>query len=128
MMAERIPSKIVPMDAGFSRQHIGSGIKRLSFGGFAYFALALLGWLASTSLVTAGIFVILFVMVGNGSAEGFFQQLYLLAQHYLSAPPAARAHFDLQLCTGSGLVFVTAGYFRRAALLSIFRSGGSDGQ
>lgn len=104
------------------------GSARLSLGHFAYFGLALIGWLASTSLITAGCFVILFVMAGNGSAEGFSQQLLLLAQHYLSAPPVARASFNLDLLIASGLVFVTTGYFRRGALPVILRSGGSDGQ
>jgi hypothetical protein len=68
------------------------------------------------------------VMAGNGSPSGFFEQVSLLGQHYLTALPAARSTFDAELASAAASVVVLTGFFRRSALISIFKTGGGDGQ
>jgi hypothetical protein len=107
-----------------SRNEIG----QLSLGDIAYRVLALLGWVSTTLLTAAGCFVVLFLMAGNGSPSGFFEQVSLLGQHYLTALPAARSTFDAELASAAASVVVLTGFFRRAALIFIFKTGGGDGQ
>ncbi|PHR20219.1 MAG: hypothetical protein COA41_05670 [Sphingopyxis sp.] len=102
--------------------------QRLSFGNLIYVAFRLIGWFAATLLIAAGLFVVLFFMVANGSLFGFFEQLNLLGGHYVVAPPEARAAFDSKLYFIAGFVFLLTGAFRMSGLLSIFESGDSDDQ
>ena len=99
---------------------------RLSIPGLLYALLALAGWLATTVLIVAGVFVALFVAAGNGTCAGFFEQLDLLARHYLAAGPLRRAAFDGQLLIGSAIVLAVTGFFRRSSLMAVFL-GGTDG-
>jgi hypothetical protein len=99
---------------------------KISFGDFLYRSLALLGWVATTALTTAGLFVALFVLAGNGTLASFFEQGDLLARHYLEADVARRAAFDVQLLTVIALAFACAGFFRRTALIAIIK-GAVDG-
>ena len=89
--------------------------------------LCVVGWLATTVLASAGLFVVLFVMAGNGSPDGFFTQVNLLAAHYLAADAARRASFDGQAMIFIAVVVMATGFFRRAALTTIFRTGGAGG-
>ena len=98
-----------------------------SIGGAIYVTLAICGWLATTILASAGLFVVLFVMAGNGSPDGFFAQVNLLASHYLAADAARRASFDSQAMIFIALVVIATGFFRRAALTTIIRTGGTGG-
>ena len=91
-----------------------------------YVLLALTGWLATTLLNTAGVFVALFWAAGNGTWAGFFEQLELLARHYLAAAPERRALFDGQLLFAGAFLFTATGFFRRFALIAVFL-GGTDG-
>ncbi|MEH6758841.1 MAG: hypothetical protein V7676_15225 [Parasphingorhabdus sp.] len=102
--------------------------QKLSFGNLVYVAFRLIGWFATTLLIGAGLFVVLFFMVANGSLFGFFEQLNLLGGHYVVAPPEARAAFDSKLYFIAGFVFLLTGAFRMSGLLSIFESGDSDDQ
>ena len=84
------------------------------------------GWLATTALIVGGVFVALFVAAGNGTLAGFFEQLDLLARHYLAAKPLRRAAFDGQLLIAAAIVFAVTAFFRRKALMAILL-GGTDG-
>jgi hypothetical protein len=135
MTGERPTSGQALLDAGYSRaltrqQGVAkqSAYSRLSFGTFLYIALALTGWVATTLLAAAGCFVVLFIMAGNGSLNGFFEQVSLLSGHYLAAVPIARGAFDAKMLMAIGSVTLLTGFFRRTALISIFKSGGHDGQ
>ena len=106
----------------------GRGNPEGSFGDILYCGLALAGWVSTTLLAAAGCFLVLFMMAGNGSLSGFFEQISLLGRHYLAAAPTARRAFDTELLTAVGCLSALAGFFRRGALISIFRTGGCDGQ
>ena len=96
-------------------------------GELIYVAISLCGWLATTLLASAGLFVVLFVMAGHGSPDGFFTQVGLLASHYLSADAARRASFDSQALVFIALVVAATGFFRRGTLANIIRTGGGGG-
>ena len=98
-----------------------------SIGDAIYVALGVCGWLATTVLASAGLFVVLFVMAGNGSPDGFFTQVNLLAAHYLAADAARRASFDGQAMIFIASVVMATAFFRRAALTMIYRTGGAGG-
>jgi hypothetical protein len=132
---ERASTGQTLLDADYSRalkrQKRVGGTKRygkIEYGFILYCALALTGWLATTCLAAAGCFVALFIMAGNGSLDGFFEQVSLLSEHYLVAPPTARGAFDAKMVLAAGSVTLLTGFFRRSALISIFRSGGHDGE
>jgi hypothetical protein len=96
-------------------------------GALLYAALRLLGWATTTILTTAGLFAALFAAAGNLTLVGFFEQIGLLADHYVAAEPVRRASFDAQLIVAIIVVFVVTGFFRRRSLLDIFKMGESDG-
>ena len=99
-----------------------------SIGNILYCGLALAGWVSTTLLAAAGCLTVLFMMAGNGSLPGFFEQISLLGRHYLAAAPTARKAFDTELLTAAVILCALTGYFRRGALISIFKAGGGDGQ
>jgi hypothetical protein len=126
------PADRPPLEAGFARtprRRPGAGwYSHISIGRILYVALALTGWAATTLLTAAGCFVALLLMAGNGSLTGFFAQASLLGQHYLSAEPPARIAFGSDMLLAAGGIFTLTGFFRRGALVSIFKAGGRDGQ
>jgi hypothetical protein len=135
MTPERASTGQSLLDAGSSRalkrQKREAGAKRnekLNLGTLLYRALALTGWFATTLLAAAGCFVVLFVMAGNGSLGGFFEQVGLLSQHYLSAVPVERGAFDAKMLMAISSVILLTGFFRRSALISIFKTGGRHGE
>ena len=132
MMPGLLSAEPYPVDrdyaraARWQRQKRGAPEQRLSVPDLLYALLALAGWLATTALIVAGAFVALFVAAGNGTCAGFFEQLDLLARHYLAAEPLRRAAFDEQLLIGAAIVFVVTAFFRRSSLMAVFL-GGTDG-
>ena len=77
------------MSVAAVKSQMQAGVRQVnaprSIGDAVYVALRLCGWLTTTILASAGLFVVLFVMAGNGSPDGFFTQVNLLAAHYLAA-------------------------------------------
>jgi len=135
MISQRASLQRAIPDRGYQRaldkQVPDASIQRyqsLSFGNIIYVAFQLIGWTATTLLISAGLFVALFFMVANGSLFGFFEQLNLLGSHYVVAAPEARAAFDSKLYFIAGFVFLLIGAFRMSCLLSIFESGDYDDQ
>jgi hypothetical protein len=131
MIAQLSKAGLVPPDPGHDgalgrRQRRAAREQKLFTASVLYGALALTGWLATTALIVGGVFVALFAAAGNGTLAGFFEQLDLLARHYLTADPLRRGEFDGQLLIAAGIAFFVAAFFRRASLMSIFW-GGTDG-
>lgn len=69
---------------------------RLRLADVCLVSLRLAGWLLVTLLATAGSLVLLFMMLGGFSAEGFFAHLDNLASRFATADQARRDQF-LQL-------------------------------
>ena len=122
-----------PTDAGYERavhrQRLTVRRRRLqlSFSESLYRSLGVAGWLSTTLLTTGGLFVALFLAAGNGTLEGFFKQVALLSVRYGEVDPAYRADFDTKLAITFSVALALAAFFRRAALINIFKTGGVDG-
>ena len=132
MMPELASTESYPLGRDYARaarrqrHKRGAPEPRLSIPGVLYVLLALTGWFATTVLIVAGVFVALFVAAGNGTLAGFFEQIDLLARHYLAAEPQRREAFDGQLLIGAAIVFVVTAFLRRSSLMAVFW-GGTDG-
>ena len=130
MSLELASPRSASVDRGYGRalhqQRGAAREQKLSIPGLLYGLLAMSGWLATTALIVGGVFVALFVAAGNGTLAGFFEQLDLLARHYLAAEPPRRAAFDGQLLIAAAIVFAVTAFFRRKALMAILL-GGTDG-
>ena len=102
---------------------LGRVWSRLTFSNVCYIVLRLVGWLATTLLVTFGLFVLLFLLVGNGTLAGMLEQVEQFARHYAEAPPALRAPFDDKLRMIVTVVFFVTAFFRVGSLISLFLEG-----
>lgn len=130
MIPQRATYEPIPADRGYLRALAAqSTARRLSFSisSVLYNGLAVVGWLATTLLATAGLFVALFVAAGNGTFDGFFEQVALLSTHYGQVDAVARAPFNRELTIAFAVVLAITGFFRRASLVRIFTTGGVDG-
>jgi hypothetical protein len=115
------------MSAQLARLAERKGFRPISFGDYLLAGLSITGWIASTLLTTAGLFVALFFAAGNLTVAGFFEQVALLSTRYGEVEPVVRAPFDQKLMTAFAIVFGATAFFRRASLISIFKTGGVDG-
>lgn len=89
-------------------------------------ALRLAGWSAVTLLATLGCLVLVFLMLGNFSAEGFFAQLDNLARRFLAADPGRREQFLSLAATLAGILLAAVAAFRRHSLAAVFRLSPKD--
>ena len=130
MSPELASPRSASVDRGYGRllhqQRRAAREQKLSIPGVLHGLLAMAGWLATTALIVGGVFVALFLAAGNGTLAGFFEQIDLLARHYLAAEPLRRAAFDGQLLIVAAIVFAVTAFFRRKALMAILL-GGTDG-
>lgn len=90
-----------------------------NLGDLLYVALGLTGWLAVNALVVAGLGVALFLLVGNGTLDGFFIQVSGLASHFIGADPGRRANFAFQLGFVASFTFLIVCFFRRYSLTGL---------
>jgi hypothetical protein len=97
--------------------------RRLALADACYLTIALSGWLATTMLATMGLFVMLFLLVGNGDLIGMFEQIDQFARHYIAADPATRGPFDARLRIVLAAVFGITAVFRGGSLVAVFKGG-----
>lgn len=112
------------------RREMRAGLRRYEReirGQLIGLTLQCLGWLATTALTTAGLFVALFFAAGNLKLAGFFEQVALLSTRYGEVEPAGRHEFNANLTIVFAIAFVATAMFRRAALVRIIKTGGVDG-
>lgn len=84
-------------------------------------ALRLMGWLAVTLLATLGCLMLVFLMLGDFSAEGFFAQLDNISRRFLEADPDRREQFLSLAATLAGILVAGMAAFRRHSLAAVFR-------
>lgn len=112
------------------RREMRAGRRRYErelWGEALYVMLRCGGWLATTILTTAGLFIALFFAAGNLTLAGFFEQIALLSTRYGEVTPLNRSEFDANLTIVIALTFIATAFFRRATLIGIFTTGGVDG-
>jgi hypothetical protein len=84
-------------------------------------SLRLAGWSAVTLLATSGCFVVLFLMLGNFEADGFFAQLDNLARRFVQADPARRAQFLSLVARVALVLLAVVSACRWRSLVAVFR-------
>ena len=91
-----------------------------------YFYLHAMGWLATTLLVTWGLFVFFFLVIGGFSFDGLMHQLNNLASRYVAADAARTAHFSMLFFTTHMLLVCGVMFFRRHSILPPRRPEGTS--
>lgn len=91
----------------------------------AYLILHMAGVVATTLLLTWGLFVLLFLMIGGFSFEGLMHQLANLSRRYVTAEPARIASFQAMLIGAHILLSGAILFFRRGTLLPARATAGS---
>ena len=94
--------------------------RKLDLGRAVEIGFRLAGWGAGTLLATGGLFVLVFVALGNFTLEGFFLQLANLADRYGTADAARRAAFAGDLLLAGCIALGLAAVFRRGSLRQVF--------
>lgn len=89
-------------------------------------ALRLTGWSAVTMLATLGCLMLLFLMLGNFSAEGFFAQLDNISRRFLEADPGRREQFLFFAAAVAGVLLTAMVLSRRHSLAAVFRLSSED--
>jgi hypothetical protein len=84
-------------------------------------ALRLTGWAAVTLLAALGCFVVLFLMLGNFEAAGFFAHLDNLARRFAEADAARRSHFLTLVAWVSVALVLVVTACRMRSLAAVFR-------
>lgn len=91
--------------------------RRLDVGFLLYFYLHMAGFLASTLLITWGLFVLFFLAIGGFSFDGMMHQLHNLASRYVAADAARIASFRHVLIVAHVLLAAAVIFFRRHNIL-----------
>ena len=94
-----------------------SASRRLDVGFLLHVVLQLLGFLATTMLLTWGLFVLLFLALGDLSLDGLMNELNNLTSRYVHADPARIASFKAMLLCAQLLLAASVTFFRRHHLL-----------
>nr|WP_286771379.1 hypothetical protein [Sphingomonas sp. 66-10] len=82
-----------------------------------YFYLHMAGFLASTLLITWGLFVLFFLAIGGFSFDGMMHQLDNLASRYVAAEAARITSFRHVLIVAHMLLAAAVIFFRRHSIL-----------
>jgi len=89
----------------------------LDVGFLLYFYLHMAGFLASTLLITWGLFVLFFLAIGGFSFDGMMHQLDNLASRYVAADAARITSFRHVLIVAHMLLAAAVILFRRHSIL-----------
>lgn len=88
----------------------------------AFWALSVTSWMAVNVLAGLGLIAVLFIMLANGSWEGFFHEGGNLASHFLDASAASRAEFERLVVWIFGSAVAVLGWARFGALRAALAS------
>lgn len=72
----------------------------------------------STVLISWGVFVLFFVVLGNASLDGAMHQLNNLTTRYVAADPARLQHFKHVVATVNLMMVLVVGVARHRSLLA----------
>ena len=105
--------------------HLKRGAPKPDYGFAAYAFLHLVGFIATTLLMTLGVFVLAFLAIGNFSIDGMMQQLANLSSRYVAADADRVASFKLMIAAAGMLIALAIMFFRRGAILPARTSASS---
>lgn len=91
--------------------------RKVDYGYLLYFGLHMAGFLATTLLMTWGIFVLFFLLIGSFSVDGMMNHLQNLTSRYLAADAGRIDQFKLILCVVQIGLAGAIIFFRRHSIL-----------
>jgi len=91
--------------------------RKIDIGFLLYFYLHMAGFLASTLLMTWGLFVLFFLAIGGLSVDGMMHQLNNMASRYVAADAARIASFKHVLIVAHLALSAAVIFFRRRSIL-----------
>jgi len=97
-------------------QPVRSG-RKVDYGYGLYFGLHMAGFLATTLLMTWGLFVFFFLAIGGFSLGGMMNHVQNLTSRYLSADAARIMDFKMVLFEVHFVLSAAIIFFRRHAIL-----------
>ena len=91
--------------------------RKADYGYFLYFGLHFAGFMATTLLMTWGVFVLFFLLVGSLSLDGMMNHLQNLTSRYLAADADRVNQFKLIVGVVHMVITGACLFFRRHSIL-----------
>ena len=91
--------------------------RKVDYGYFLYFGLHVAGFLATTLLMTWGIMVLFFILIGGFSLDGMMHHVANLSTRYVAADEGRISHFKLIVGAVQLVLAIAIIFFRRHSLL-----------
>jgi len=91
--------------------------RKVDYGYLLYFGLHFAGFMATTLLMTWGVFVLFFLLIGNVSLDGMMAQLQNLSGRYVAADAGRVDQFKMIVGVVHMVVAGAIIFFRRHAIL-----------
>ena len=91
--------------------------RKVDYGYFLYFGLHFAGFIATTLLMTWGVFVLFFLALGSFSLDGMMNHLQNLTSRYLAADAGRLDQFKMIVGIVHMVISGAIMFFRRHAIL-----------
>jgi hypothetical protein len=91
--------------------------RKIDYGYLLYFGLHFAGFLATTLLMTWGVFVLFFLLIGSFSLDGMMNHLQNLTSRYLAADAGRLDQFKMIVGVVHMVISGAIIFFRRHAIL-----------
>ena len=91
--------------------------RKVDYGYFLYFGLHFAGFMATTLLMTWGVFVLFFFLIGSFSLAGMMNHLQNMTSRYLAADAGRLDQFKMIVGIVQMVISGAIMFFRRHAIL-----------
>jgi len=91
--------------------------RKVDYGYFLYFGLHFAGFMATTLLMTWGVFVLFFLLIGSFSLDGMMTHLQNMTSRYLAADSGRLDQFKMIVGIVHMVITGAIIFFRRHAIL-----------
>ncbi len=91
--------------------------RKIDYGYLLYFGLHFAGFLATTLLMTWGVFVLFFLLIGSFSLDGMMNHLQNMTSRYLAADAGRLDQFKMIVGIVHMVITGAIIFFRRHAIL-----------
>jgi len=91
--------------------------RKVDYGYFLYFGLHFAGFMATTLLMTWGVFVLFFLLIGSFSLDGMMNHLQNMTSRYLAADAGRLDQFKMIVGIVHMVISGAIMFFRRHAIL-----------
>ncbi|MEG3173931.1 hypothetical protein U1708_17110 [Sphingomonas sp. ZB1N12] len=91
--------------------------RKIDYGYLLYFGLHFAGFMATTLLMTWGVFVLFFLLIGSFSLDGMMNHLQNMTSRYLAADGPRVSQFKMIVGVVHMVISGACLFFRRHAIL-----------